>query len=210
LKTPHARELFNRVSHEYDTQAICPSSDKLFSAFHACPPTNVKVVILGQDPYFNRDQATGMSFSINPMCGCMFPPSLRNIITEVKMEHDGKCACDNGDLTPWAHQGVLLLNTCLTVRMGMALSHANIGWDGFTRAVISTLNKMDGVVFMLWGAHAKKYGELLNNPKNLVLTSAHPSPLSAHGAKNDTFAGNGHFKKANEFLTSIDKVPVTW
>ena len=230
LNTPQARELYARVDAEYKKGGICPPKEKLFSAFHHCPPDKVSVVILGQDPYINHGQAMGMSFSINPKSNCTFPPSLSNIIKEVRAEC-GVCNVEDGDLTKWAEQGVLLLNTCLTVKQGQSLSHAGIGWEGFTRAVLAALNKgvvassgtcaenlactfseqvpekSDArIVFVLWGGHAKKYRDLITNPKHLVLTCAHPSPLSAHNG----FFGCGHFLEINKFLTSIDKSPIKW
>ena len=199
------RSLFSRVENEYAKYKICPPRELVFNAFNQCCADNLKVVILGQDPYFNPGQAVGMSFSIDPTVKCDFPPSLRNIIKEVQ-DCYGVCAVENGDLTPWAKQGVLLLNTCLTVRQGQSLSHADLGWEVFTRAVISVLNKFDDIVFVLWGAHAGKYRELLTNPKNLILSSAHPSPLSASRG----FIGCRHFQKINEFLTDRDKQPINW
>jgi len=214
LGTKEARELHMRVSSEYENFAICPPKDKVFSAFYNCPPNKVSVVILGQDPYFNSGQANGMSFSINPESKCTFPPTLSNIIKEVRSEC-GTCAVENGDLTQWARQGVLLLNTSLTVRQGIPLSHANIGWDGFTRAILAALNKSkaqgecgggDGIVFILWGSHAQKYRDILTNPKNLVLVSPHPSPLSASRG----FFGCNHFIKTNEFLKKVGKPTIQW
>jgi len=206
LSTSQARELYNRVNAEYARGNVCPPKDKLFSAFHTCPPEKVSVVILGQDPYHNIGQAMGMSFSINPQSNCKFPPSLTNIIKEVNDEF-GTCDVESGDLTKWAEQGVLLLNTCLTVKQGQPLSHSEIGWDGFTRAVISVINNLENpIVFVLWGSHARKYRELVTDSKHLVLTSAHPSPLSAHNG----FFGCGHFKKINEFLSSLGKSPIVW
>jgi len=206
LDSAATRALFERVDAEYKTRKVCPPRDKVFAAFNECPACGVRVVILGQDPYFNPGQAVGMSFSINPTAkGVMFPPSLRNIIQEVRACF-GTCAVEDGDLTPWAHQGVLLLNTCLTVRQGSPLSHAELGWDTFTRAVISCLNEKSGIVFVLWGAHAGKYRELLTNPKNLVLSSAHPSPLSASRG----FFGCRHFCKINDFLQKHDKPSINW
>ncbi|MDR0462383.1 MAG: uracil-DNA glycosylase [Christensenellaceae bacterium] len=205
LKTPQARELQTRVLNEYGKHKVCPPSEKVFSAFDACLPDKVNVVILGQDPYFNAGQAMGMAFSIDPTCKCDFPPSLRNIITEVKSEY-GTCNVEDGDLTPWAKQGVLLLNTSLTVRMGAPLSHAEMGWDGLTRSVISALNKRGNIAFVLWGSHAAKYAELITDKSNLVLKCAHPSPLSASRG----FFGCGHFKKIDEYLKSLDKSEIVW
>ena len=206
LGTQNARDLYNRVDSEYSNNNICPPREKLFSTFHACKPNDVSVVILGQDPYFNKGQATGMAFSIDPTCKCKFPPSLRNIITEIKSEF-GHCAVENGDLSKWAEQGVLLLNTCLTVKQGEPLSHADIGWDSFTRAVMSCLNNMDRpIVFVLWGGHAKRYRDLVTGKHHLVLTSAHPSPLSAHNG----FFGCDHFKMINNFLLGLEKSGIVW
>ena len=205
LKTPQARELQQRVLNEYNSRKICPPKDKVFSAFNNCPPDKVSVVILGQDPYFNVGQAMGMCFSIDPESKCTFPPSLSNIIKEIKDEY-GECRVENGDLSPWAKQGVLLLNTSLTVRMGMPLSHADIGWEGFTRAVITALNRQGNIVFVLWGSHAAKYRDLITDKSNLILSCAHPSPLSASRG----FFGCGHFKKINEFLLGLEKTPIIW
>ena len=134
-----------------------------------------------------------------------FPPTLRNIIKEVEDEF-GACSVTDGNLDAWAEQGVLLLNTCLTVRMGKPLSHKDIGWDCFINAVIQRLNDEDNVVFLLWGSNAKQYRTQLYNPNNLVLTTTHPSPLSADNG----FLGCGHFKEANEFLESVGKKPIKW
>jgi uracil-DNA glycosylase len=211
LAAPQARDLAAGIAREYAEHKVCPPYDKVFNAFNTCLPKQVKVVILGQDPYFNAGQATGMAFSIDPNArGIQFPPTLGNIIREVRGEF-GACAVEDGDLSKWARQGVLLLNTCLTVRQGSPLSHADIGWEHFTRAVIACLDKcappfVPPIVFVLWGTHAKKYRELLTNPQNLVLTSAHPSPLSAHNG----FFGCGHFKKINEFLLGIGKTAIEW
>ena len=205
LATHDARALAERVADEYKNFAICPPEGDVFAALNGCLPQDVRVVILGQDPYFNAGQANGLAFSINPACGCTFPPSLKNIIAEVSSEM-GECAVADGDLGRWSAQGVLLLNTSLTVRQGAPLSHAGIGWDGFVRAVIAAVDKFDGVVFVLWGGHARKYRDILRNPRNLVLTSAHPSPLSAHNG----FFGCGHFRAINEFLDKIGKPIIKW
>jgi len=205
LKTPNARELQSRVLSEYQKYKICPPREKVFSALNTIPPEKVRVVILGQDPYFNEGQATGMAFSIDPNCKCTFPPSLTNIIKEITAEF-GKCNVTNGDLTPWANQGVLLLNTSLTVRQGSPLSHAELGWNDLTRAIISKLNEKGNIVFVLWGSHAIKYRDLITNKTNLILTSAHPSPLSASRG----FFGNGHFKSINNFLKSKNLPEIVW
>jgi uracil-DNA glycosylase len=164
----------------------------------------VRVVILGQDPYFNPGQATGVAFSVGAGC-TKFPPTLRNIIKEVRAEM-GICTVEDGDLTPWVRQGVLLLNTCLTVREGTAFSHADIGWGGFIQHTIEVLNKKNNIVFVLWGNNAKKFMPMLTNKNNLVLTSSHPSPLSAHAG----FFGCGHFRKINQFLVSKGSKAITF
>ena len=203
------RVLYGKLLTEYKNYKICPPFDAVFRAFDLCALKNLKVVILGQDPYFNAGQATGLAFSINPDAigknGVQFPPTLRNIIKEVEDEF-GSCSVESGNLDAWAEQGVLLLNTCLTVRMGKPLSHKDIGWDCFINAVIRRLNDEDNIVFLLWGGNAKQYRTYLTNPNNLVLSTTHPSPLSA----NNGFIGCGHFKKANDFLGEIGKKPIKW
>ena len=205
--------LVKKIDKEYAEHKICPPREKVFNAFNLCSYDDVNVVILGQDPYFNPGQATGLAFSIelhkykinnaekiNTTPIPTFPPTLKNIIKEVRSEM-GSCAVEDGDLTPWAKQGVLLLNTCLTVREGHCFSHKDIGWDFLINKTIEQLNKKDNIVFILWGSNARKYKTFLTNKNNLVLESAHPSPLSAHGG----FFGCEHFRKANEFLTSHSK-----
>jgi uracil-DNA glycosylase len=203
------RILYGRLLKEYAEHKICPPFEAVFRAFDLCGLKDLKVVILGQDPYFNAGQATGLAFSVNPDAigknGVQFPPTLRNIIKEAEDEF-GTCTAASGNLDVWAKQGVLLLNTCLTVRMGKPLSHKDIGWDCFINAVINRLNDENGIVFLLWGGNAKQYLPQLTNPNNLVLTTTHPSPLSA----NYGFIGCNHFVKANEFLTEQGKPPVVW
>jgi uracil-DNA glycosylase len=203
------RALYDKLKSEYANYKICPPDDAVFRAFDLCPLNNLRVVILGQDPYFNPGQATGLAFSVDPSVigknGIQFPPTLQNIIKEVQTEM-GECTVTDGNLDGWAKQGVLLLNTCLTVRMGKPLSHKEIGWGSFINCVINRLNEEDGIVFMLWGANAKSYRSLLTNPNNLVLTSAHPSPLSA----NNGFFGCRHFIRANDFLEDSGRPPIKW
>jgi len=207
LRTGQARDLAVKIENEYKSYTICPPKEKLFSAFSNCLPQDVKVVILGQDPYHGLGQAMGMCFSVEPNLpsDVRFPPSLMNIIKEIKAEY-GECNVESGDLTSWAQQGVLLLNTCLTVKLGQPLSHANIGWDGFTKSVISEINKLGNVIFVLWGSHAQNYQEFITNKSNHILKSAHPSPLSASRG----FLGNGHFKKVNEILRGMGKQEIVW
>jgi uracil-DNA glycosylase len=209
IDSPEFRTLCGKVDDEYKTGKICPPRELVFAAFDLCSFENVKVVILGQDPYFNPNQAVGLAFSVQ-MYGpekskTMFPPSLRNIIKQVRADM-GICTVEDGDLRPWARQGVLLLNTSLTVRLGNPLSHANIGWDCVVNSAISALNEKDDIVFMLWGSHARGFKKFLTNPRNLVLECAHPSPLSAHNG----FFGCGHFKKASDFLVSRGKQPIVF
>ncbi|MDR0384161.1 MAG: uracil-DNA glycosylase [Christensenellaceae bacterium] len=203
------RELFDKLCAEYKYHKICPKEDAIFRAFDLCQKENVKVVILGQDPYFNEGQATGLAFSINPddvlNKKITFPPTLRNIIQEVEAEF-GSCMANDGNLDVWAEQGVLLLNTCLTVRQGFPLSHKNLGWNSFIDAVLKLLNSMDNLVFLLWGSNAKSYRPLFTNPKNIIFACAHPSPLSASMG----FFGCEHFKRANEFLVKCGKTEIKW
>ena len=204
--------LSEKLDAEYKTHKIFPPRELVFSAFDLCPYENVKVVILGQDPYFNENQAIGLAFSVSgcafggdEMRGYKFPPSLKNIIKEVRAEM-GVCAVEDGDLRPWARQGVMLLNTSLTVKAGQPMSHAKLGWDCVVNAAICALDKKDGLVFALWGSNARAYKKFLSNPRNLVLECAHPSPLSASSG----FFGCGHFKKINEFLHAHGKSPIVF
>ena len=203
-RKPYYRELYKKINEEYRTREIFPPSDEIFSAFHLTPLKNVKVVILGQDPYHNDGQAHGLCFSVKP--DVEIPPSLVNIYKEL---HDD-CGCyipDNGYLTKWAKQGVLLLNTVLTVRAHQANSHKEIGWEQFTDAAIKVLAEQDRpMVFILWGRPAQRKKEMIHNPKHLVLMSAHPSPLSAYRG----FFGGRHFSKTNEFLIQNGLEPIDW
>ncbi|MCR4990612.1 MAG: uracil-DNA glycosylase [Lachnospiraceae bacterium] len=201
---PYYKELYKFVKNEYNTKVVFPPADDIFNAFHLTPLKDVKVVILGQDPYHDDKQAHGLCFSVQP--GTKIPPSLVNIYKEL---HDdlGCRIPNNGYLVKWADQGVLLLNTVLTVRAHEAFSHRNMGWETFTDAVISALNKEDRpIVFMLWGAPAGAKASMLDNPKHLVLKAMHPSPLSAYKG----FFGCKHFSKCNEFLVSNNLTPIDW
>ncbi|MBR6273923.1 MAG: uracil-DNA glycosylase [Lachnospiraceae bacterium] len=204
FKKPYYKELYNFVREEYNTKQIFPKADDIFNAFHLTPLSEVKVVILGQDPYHNVGQAHGLSFSVQP--GIEIPPSLVNIYKEM---HDdiGTYIPDNGCLTKWAEQGVLLLNTVLTVRAHQAASHAGHGWEQFTDAVISAVNREDRpIVFMLWGSPARKKKAMLDNPKHLILEAPHPSPLSVYRG----FFGSRPFSKANEFLKKNGVKEIDW
>lgn len=203
-KKPYYRDLFLKVNQEYQTRQIFPAADDIFNAFHLTPLKDVKVVILGQDPYHNIGQAHGLSFSVKP--GVEIPPSLVNIYQELK-DDLGCYIPDNGYLVKWANQGVLLLNTVLTVRAHQANSHRRIGWEEFTNAVIEILDKEDRpIVFLLWGRPAQNKMSMLHNPKHLILTAPHPSPLSAFRG----FFGCRHFSKTNQFLEEHGLTPIDW
>ncbi len=197
-------ELRQFLKEEYKNHTIYPDMHDIFSALKATPFSKVKVVIVGQDPYHGPSQAHGMCFSVQK--GIEAPPSLKNIYKEIQDEL-GTFIPNNGYLMPWAEQGVLLINTVLTVREGMPNSHKGKGWETFTGAVISALNNSEEpIIFLLWGANAAEKAELINNPKHKCLFAAHPSPLSAHRG----FFGCGHFKMANEILISNIKSPINW
>lgn len=192
------------VKEEYSRENIFPEGKNIFNAFWHCPLDQIKVVILGQDPYHGPGQAHGLSFSVKP--GIPFPPSLLNIFKEIKNDL-GKDLPSNGDLTRWADQGVFLLNATLTVRAHQAGSHQKKGWEEFTDEVIKTISeKREHVVFLLWGAYAQKKAELIDVSKHLILKAPHPSPLSAHRG----FLGCGHFSKSNEYLISKGINPIEW
>ncbi len=192
------------LKEEYANTTVYPDMYDLFSALKATPFSSVKVVILGQDPYHEPGQAHGMAFSVKP--GVPIPPSLLNMYKELNAEL-GCSIPKNGYLMSWAQQGVLLLNTVLTVRAGEANSHHDKGWELFTDEIIRQLNKRnDPIVFLLWGNNARRKKELITNPNHYVLEAAHPSPLSASRG----FMGCGHFKKANEILISHLKSPIDW
>ncbi|MBN3521840.1 uracil-DNA glycosylase [Algoriphagus lutimaris] len=192
------------VREEYSKEKIFPEGKNIFNAFWHCPLDQIKVVILGQDPYHGPGQAHGLSFSVKP--GIPFPPSLLNIFKEIKNDL-GKDLPSNGDLTRWADQGVFLLNATLTVRAHQAGSHQKKGWEEFTDEVIKKISeKREHVVFLLWGAYAQKKAELIDVSKHLILKAPHPSPLSAHRG----FLGCGHFSKSNEYLISKGINPIEW
>jgi len=198
------KKLFEFVKEEYSTHVVYPPSDDIFNALHLTPLSDVKVLILGQDPYHEPHQAHGLSFSVQP--GVDAPPSLVNIYKELG-DDLGCYMPNNGYLKKWADQGVLLLNTLLTVRAHEAFSHQNHGWEQFTDAIIQAVNEQDRpIVYMLWGKPAQSKMKMLNNPKHLVLTAPHPSPLSAYRG----FFGCKHFSKANEFLVKNGLEPIDW
>ena len=204
FKKEYYRNLFRFVKEEYSSHIIYPPSEDIFNAFHSTPLHKVKVVLLGQDPYHNESQAHGMSFSVLP--GQDIPPSLQNIYKE--LESDLGCYIpNNGYLKKWADQGVLLLNTVLTVRAHQANSHQGHGWEEFTDAVIKTVNDLNRpVVFFLWGRPAQNKSVMLTNKKHLILKAPHPSPLSAYRG----FFGCRHFSQANSFLEQNGIQAIDW
>ena len=202
---PYFETLTDFVRSEYSGPTpIYPPARLIFNAFDHCPFNDVKVVIIGQDPYHGVGQANGLCFSVNK--GIPFPPSLLNIFKEIAAD-TGRPIPTDGDLTRWSDQGILLLNATLTVRAASAGSHQNKGWEQFTDAVIRILaDKRENLVFILWGSYAQKKGAFINRNRHLVLTSAHPSPLSAyHG-----FFGNHHFTLTNDYLIKHGKTPIEW
>lgn len=204
FKRPYYANLYKFVKEEYSTKVIYPPADDIFNAMHLTPLGEVKVLILGQDPYHNEGQAHGLCFSVRPEVD--IPPSLENIYTEL---HDD-LGCEipnNGYLVKWARQGVLMLNTVLTVRAHQAFSHQGQGWEQFTDAVIRAVNAQERpIVYMLWGKPAQSKIPMLDNPKHLILKAPHPSPLSAYRG----FFGCRHFSQANEFLTANGIEPIDW
>lgn len=204
FKKDYYRVLYNKVVEEYKEKTIFPPSEEIFSAFDLTPLSEVKVVIIGQDPYHNINQAHGLCFSVKP--GVDIPPSLVNIYKELN-DDIGCHIPNNGYLVKWAKQGVLMLNSVLTVQAHKAFSHQGIGWEKFTDAVIDILNKQDRpIVYLLWGNPAQKKAASVNNPKHLLLKAPHPSPLSAYRG----FFGCKHFSKTNEFLIENGLQPIDW
>ncbi|MDR1671508.1 MAG: uracil-DNA glycosylase [Alistipes sp.] len=207
---PYFRALTDFVRAEYIAASqhsgppVYPAAKNIFRAFDMCGLDQLKVVVIGQDPYHGPGQANGLCFSVND--GVPFPPSLRNILKEINTDI-GAPQPPTGNLDRWALQGVLLLNASLTVREGQPNSHADRGWQTFTDAVIQALGETkQNVVYMLWGAFAQRKGERIDPTRNLVLKAPHPSPLSVHGG----FFGCRHFSKANDYLTLTDQTPIAW
>ena len=204
FKKDYYKKLYQKVKEEYATHQIFPPSNEIFSAFELTPLSEVKAVILGQDPYHGDGQAHGLCFSVKPDID--IPPSLKNIYQEL---HDdlGCYIPNNGYLVKWAKQGVLMLNTVLTVRAHMANSHRGIGWEEYTDAAIRILNKQDRpIVFILWGSPAQQKAKMLDNPKHLILKAPHPSPLSAYRG----FFGSKPFSQTNAFLEKNGVSPIDW
>lgn len=208
LKPEFEKEYFKKLqlwlNDEYSKYNIFPPYNQIFNALNCVKFSDVKVVIIGQDPYHEIGQAMGMSFSVPDEIA--LPPSLKNIYKEIEDEFGFKCY-PSGNLTRWAKQGVLLLNAVLTVREGMANSHKGRGWENVTAEIIKKLNEReDPVIFMLWGGNAKAFEQYITNDRHYILKSAHPSPLSAFNG----FFGNGHFLKCNEILKKLNKQPIDW
>ena len=204
FKKPYYKNLYDFVKQEYNTTQVFPPSEEIFTAFHLTPLSQVKVVIIGQDPYHNVGQAHGLCFSVKPDVD--IPPSLVNIYQELR-DDLGCYVPNNGYLVKWAKQGVLMLNTVLTVRAHMANSHRGKGWEEFTDAAIRALNKQDRpIVFILWGRPAQMKKSMLNNPNHLILEAPHPSPLSSYRG----FFGSKPFSKTNQFLQDRGVDPIDW
>jgi len=204
FKKPYYAKLYKTIREEYSTKQIFPPADEIFTAFEMTPLSDVKVVIIGQDPYHGDGQAHGLCFSVKP--DVETPPSLVNMYKELNSDL-GCYIPNNGYLTKWAKQGVLMLNTVLTVRAHQANSHRGIGWEEFTDAAIRILNEQDRpIVYLLWGKPAQMKKSMLNNPKHLILEAPHPSPLSAYRG----FFGCQHFSKTNQFLKENGLEPVDW
>lgn len=203
-ESPYFCQLAEWVRGRYTSGQVFPPAGRIFAAFDACPFDDVKVVILGQDPYHDVGQANGLCFSVAP--GVAMPPSLVNIFKEVSADTGAPMPAD-GNLERWARQGVLLLNATLTVDAHRAGSHQGQGWEQLTDAAVKALSeRREGLVFLLWGSYAAKKGQFIDRNKHLVLTSAHPSPLSAYRG----FFGNHHFSRANDYLKSKGKSPIEW
>lgn len=206
FEKPYFKALTERVRHDYADPSVnvYPPGREIFAAFDASPFNDTKVVIIGQDPYHGPGQANGLCFSVAP--GVPFPPSLLNIFKEVNADTGAPIPTD-GDLSRWARQGVLLLNSSLTVKEHQPKSHSGIGWETFTDAAVNALSEnRDNIVFLLWGSDAIRKGAKIDRNRHLVLTSPHPSPLSAHRG----FFGNHHFSKANQYLVAHGKSPIIW
>lgn len=202
---PYYKDLMRFIDDEYQNQTVYPPRDEIFTAFLLTPFDNVNVVILGQDPYHDFNQAHGLAFSI-PKEQTTLPPSLKNIFKELQDDCTLQ-APEHGNLVSWARQGVLLLNTVLTVRAHEANSHKNKGWEIFTDRIIERLGKRDRpIVFMLWGNEARKKKQMIDNPQHFILESAHPSPLSAYRG----FLGCKHFSRANQFLMTHNQSAIDW
>lgn len=203
FRKPYWEALTTNIRNQYRTHKVYPPAQNILRAFDLCPLNQVKVVIVGQDPYHGAGQANGLSFSVND--GVTYPPSLKNIFQEIQNDL-GITTLPSGDLSRWASQGVLMLNSVLTVLANSPASCAGIGWEQFTDSVVQTLNtKKTHIVYMLWGKYAQTKGAEINRDKNLVLTSGHPSPYSA-----SLFFGKHHFSQCNQYLSEKGITPIDW
>lgn len=206
IEKPYFSEILDAITFEYSNRTCFPPKDLIFDAFNQCSFTNIKVVIIGQDPYHGEGEANGLSFSVND--GVKIPPSLRNIFREINTDLNTVFIPNSGNLERWAMQGVLLLNSCLTVQKDEPNSHKHLKWNRFTDAVIQKISdEKEGLVFLLWGSFAHKKGFLINREKHLVLESGHPSPLSANQGK---WFGNAHFSQTNLYLKSKGNNQIEW
>lgn len=203
---PYFTELTKQVDEEYETNVCFPPKELIFNAFNKCSLSDLKVVIIGQDPYHGTGEANGLCFSVND--GVAIPPSLKNILIEINNEYERVFFPTSGNLEHWANQGVLLLNASLTVRKDLANSHKHLKWNVFTDSVIQYISEnTKNVVFLLWGSFAQKKGSKIDKEKHLVLETGHPSPLSANRG---FWFGNNHFFKTNEYLKSLKKEEIKW
>jgi len=204
-KKEYYKKLKCEIDKRYKTTTVFPPKDKIFNAFSKTPLEDLKIVILGQDPYHGKGQAQGLAFSTPK--GVKNPPSMQNILKEILQEFGKPSICADGDLTPWAKQGVLLINTILTVEEGKAKSHHNLGWEIFTDNIIKYISEnCEGIIFLLWGSPAISKSNLIDKSKHHILTTFHPSPLSAYRG----FFGCNHFIKANEILKDMGKKTIIW
>lgn len=205
FEKPYFEKLHKKIIEEYKTQTVYPPVKEVLTALQLTDPENIKAVIFGQDPYHEPGQAKGLCFAVNK--GIAVPPSLQNIYKELKNEYPDFVIPDHGDISSWAEQGVLLLNSVLTVRAHQARSHAGIGWEEFTSAIVNIVEQQNKpIVYMLWGKDAKAKKPMITNPNRLILETTHPSPFSASYG----FLGCGHFKKANDWLIKNGETPIDW
>jgi uracil-DNA glycosylase len=206
ITKPYFENLMITLHKEYFKNECYPPKELIFNAFNQCKLNDLKIIVVGQDPYHGLGEANGLSFSVNH--GAKIPPSLRNIYREISSDFNTVLLPNSGDLSHWSKQGVLLLNATLTVKRDQPNSHKHLNWQEFTNAVIENLsNKKEGLVFMLWGSFAKKKGEKIDRTRHLVLESGHPSPMSANQGK---WFGNKHFSLANQYLIERKKTCINW
>jgi len=204
-KKEYFKSLQKQLDFAYEKDICYPSKEKIFSCFEFFAPKDLKVIILGQDPYHGENQATGLAFGV--LKGTKIPPSLKNIFKEIESDLNSPTACKNGDLVPWAKQGILLLNTILSVKKASPKSHAKIGWEEFSTNIIKYISQnFENIIFLLWGEDAKKKAILIDEKKHFILTSSHPSGFSAHRG----FLGSKHFSKTNEILKKLGKKEILW